>query len=68
MVKIRVPVAKDDPLALTINSSLGQIALVMATQTLGRQETQVLAALPVTALLCDGEPPTLSGLLKHRHL
>lgn len=60
--KIHVPAAKDDLLELTINSSLGQIALGMATQTLGRQESQVLAALPVTGSLCGGEQFNLSGL------
>lgn len=68
MVKIQVLIAKDDPLALTINSSLGQITLVMTTQNLRRQATCVLIVLPVTALLCAGEPPTLSGLFKHCYL
>lgn len=60
--KVRVPAAKGDLLALTINSSLGQIALGVATQTLGRQESQVLAALPVTGSLCAGEQFIPSGL------
>lgn len=59
------PAAENDPLVLTINSSLGQIIFVMTTEALGSQETQVLTALPATASLCGGEPPTLSALLKH---